>query len=231
LLVLWFLNKYTTMDKVRNFENFIAINERVIPDKQGEILVILGPPGSGKGTLSKKLVERNNFTHISTGELIRNSDDKELKKTVEKGDFIPDRVMVRMLRKALGKVDLENGVIIDGFPRNVKQAKLLDSLLGKLGVGLNHVIYLDLGEEKAKDRIMKRAEKEGRADDKDPEIISKRFKEYKEKTLPLVKKYKKSRKLVKVDASKKIERVYKQLLDKIGISYKTKDEEGKEKNS
>jgi len=231
LLVLWFLNKYTTMDKVRNFENFIAINERVIPDKQGEILVILGPPGSGKGTLSKKLVERNNFTHISTGELIRNSDDKELKKTVEKGDFIPDRVMVRMLRKALGKVDLENGVIIDGFPRNVKQAKLLDSLLGKLGVGLNHVIYLDLGEEKAKDRIMKRAEKEGRADDKDPEIISKRFKEYKEKTLPLVKKYKKSRKLVKVDASKKIERVYKQLLDKIGISYKTKDEEGKEKTS
>jgi len=219
------------MDKVRNFENFIAINERVIPDKQGEILVILGPPGSGKGTLSKKLVERNNFTHISTGELIRNSDDKELKKTVEKGDFIPDRVMVRMLRKALGKVDLENGVIIDGFPRNVKQAKLLDSLLGKLGVGLNHVIYLDLGEEKAKDRIMKRAEKEGRADDKDPEIISKRFKEYKEKTLPLVKKYKKSRKLVKVDASKKIERVYKQLLDKIGISYKTKDEEGKEKTS
>jgi len=231
LLVLWFLNKYTTMDKVRNFENFIAINERVIPDKQGEILVILGPPGSGKGTLSKKLVERNNFTHISTGELIRNSDDKELKKTVEKGDFIPDRVMVRMLRKALGKVDLENGVIIDRFPRNVKQAKLLDSLLGKLGVGLNHVIYLDLGEEKAKDRIMKRAEKEGRADDKDPEIISKRFKEYKEKTLPLVKKYKKSRKLVKVDASKKIERVYKQLLDKIGISYKTKDEEGKEKTS
>ena len=219
------------MDKVRNFENFIAINERVIPDKQGEILVILGPPGSGKGTLSKKLVERNNFTHISTGELIRNSDDKELKKTVEKGDFIPDRVMVRMLRKALGKVDLENGVIIDGFPRNVKQAKLLDSLLGKLGVGLNHVIYLDLGEEKAKDRIMKRAEKEDRADDKDPEIISKRFKEYKEKTLPLVKKYKKSRKLVKVDASKKIERVYKQLLDKIGISYKTKDEEGKEKTS
>jgi len=167
------------MEKVRNFENFIAINERVIPDKQGEILVILGPPGSGKGTLSKKLVERNKFTHISTGELIRNSDDKELKKTVEQGDFIPDRVMVRMLRKALGKADLENGIIIDGFPRNVKQAKLLDSLLGKLGVGLNHVIYLDLEEEKAKDRIMKRAEKEDRADDKDPEIISKRFKEYK----------------------------------------------------
>lgn len=219
------------MDKVRNFENFIAINERVIPDKQGEILVILGPPGSGKGTVSKKLVERNNFTHISTGELIRNSDDKELKKKIEKGEFIPDRVMVRMLRKALGKADLERGIILDGFPRNVKQIKLLDSLLGKLGVGLSHVIYLDLEEDKAKQRIMKRAEKEDRADDKNPEIISKRFKEYKEKTLPLVKKYKKSRKLVKVDASKKIESVYKQLLDKIGISYKPENEKGKEKTS
>ncbi len=219
------------MDKVRNFENFITINERVIPDKQGEILVILGPPGSGKGTVSKKLVERNNFTHISTGELIRNSDDKELKKKIEKGEFIPDRVMVRMLRKALGKADLERGVILDGFPRNVKQIKLLDSLLGKLGVGLSHVIYLDLEEDKAKQRIMKRAEKEDRADDKNPEIISKRFKEYNEKTLPLIKKYKKSRKLVKVDASKKIENVYKQLLDKIGISYKPENEKGKEKTS
>jgi adenylate kinase len=219
------------MDKVRSFENFISINEREIPDKQGEILVILGPPGSGKGTISKKLVDRNDFTHISTGELIRNSKDKELKKTVERGEFIPDRVMVRMLRKALGKADLERGVIIDGFPRNIKQIKLLDSLLGKLGVGLSHVIYLELDEDKAKQRIMKRAEKENRADDKDPEIISKRFNEYKEKTLPLVKKYKKSRKLVKVDASKKIERVYKQLLDKIGIPYKSENEEGKEKTS
>ena len=115
------------MNRVENFENFI--NEREIPDKQGEILVILGPPGSGKGTISKRLVDRNEFTHISTGDLIRNSDDEELKKTVAKGDFIPDRTMVRMLRKALSKVDFEKGVIIDGFPRNVKQAKLLVSLL------------------------------------------------------------------------------------------------------
>ena len=222
------------MDKVKNFESFLNkadINEREIPDKQGEILVILGPPGSGKGTISKRLVDKNEFTHISTGDLIRNSEDEELKKIIKKGDFIPDRVMVRMLRKALGKADLEKGIIIDGFPRNVKQSKMLDSLLGKMGVGLNHVIYLDLDEDKAKERISKRSEKENRDDDKDVEVISKRFNEYKEKTLPLIKKYKKSRKLVKIDASKKIENVYKQLLKKIGLQYKSKDEGKEEKTS
>lgn len=217
------------MERVESFENFI--NERELPDKQGEILVILGPPGSGKGTISKRLVDRNDFSHISTGDLIRNSDDKELKKIVEGGDFIPDRVMVRMLRKALGNVDLEKGIIIDGFPRNVKQAKLLDSLLGKMGLGLNHVIYLDVDESKAKERIMKRAEDSGRKDDQDEEIISKRFRDYREKTLPLVKKYKKSRKLVEVDASKKIESVYKQLAKKVGLPYKPKDGGKKEKAS
>lgn len=222
------------MDKVKNFESFVNkdnINEREIPDKQGEILVILGPPGSGKGTISKRLVDKNDFTHISTGDLIRNSEDEELKKIIKKGDFIPDRIMVRMLRKALGKSDLEKGIIIDGFPRNVKQSRMLDSLLGKMGVGLNHVIYLDLDEDKAKERISKRSEKENREDDKDAKVISKRFNEYEEKTLPLIKKYEKSRKLVKIDASKKIERVYNQLIEKIGLQNKPKDEEKKEKTS
>jgi len=217
------------MERVESFENFI--NEREIPDKQGEILVILGPPGSGKGTISKRLVDRNDFSHISTGALIRNSDDKELKKIVEGGDFIPDRIMARMLRKALSNVDLEKGIVIDGFPRNLKQAKLLDSLLGKMGLGLNHVIYLDVDESKSKERIIKRSKDSGRKDDQDEEIISKRFMDYRKKTLPLVKKYKKSRKLVEVNASKKIETVYKQLVKKVGLPYKPKDGGKKEKAS
>ncbi len=223
------------MEKVIKFEEFIQVlegdlNERVLPDAQGKILVILGPPGSGKGTVSKKLAERNGFVHISTGELIRNSDDKELKKLVSGGSFIPDRLMVRMLRKEMGKIDFANGVIIDGFPRNLKQVKLLDSLLGKMGVGLSHVLFLDLKEEKAKERILKRAEKENREDDKNPEVIAKRFKEYQEKTSPLIDKYKESRKLVTVDASGGSESVYDSVVKKLDIPAKKKDE-GKKKTS
>jgi adenylate kinase len=223
------------MEKVIKFEEFIQVmegdlNERVLPDAQGKILVILGPPGSGKGTVSKKLAERNGFVHISTGDLIRNSDDKELKKLVSDGNFIPDRLMVRMLRKEMGKIDFSNGVVIDGFPRNLKQVKLLDSLLGKMGVGLSHVLFLDLKEEKAKERILKRAEKENREDDKNPEVIAKRFKEYQEKTSPLIDKYKKSRKLVTVDASGGSESVYDSVVKKLDIPAKKKDE-GKKKTS
>ena len=216
------------MELAKTFTEFI--NERVLPDKQGKILVILGPPGSGKGTVSKKLAERNGFVHLSTGDLIRNSDDKELKKLVSGGNFIPDLLMLRMLRKEMGRIDFSNGVIIDGFPRNLKQVKLLDSLLGKIGVGLSHVLFLDLKEEKAKERILKRADKENRQDDKDPEVIAKRFKEYQEKTSPLIDKYKKSRKLVTVDASEGSESVYDSVVKKLDIPSKKKDE-GKKKDS
>jgi adenylate kinase len=208
------------MEKIKNFEGFL--NERVLPDKQGKIVVILGPPGSGKGTLSKKMADRNGFTHISTGDLIRNSEDEKLKKIISKGEYIPDDVMTKMLRKKLSESDLENGVIIDGFPRTMKQVKILDRLLGKLGVGLNHAIYLDLDEETAKKRILKRAKEENREDDKDPETISKRFSTYQEKTEPLIQDYEKSRRLIKVDASQGSEDVYNKISKKLGLKPKKK---------
>lgn len=208
------------MEKIKNFEGFL--NERVLPDKQGKIVVILGPPGSGKGTLSKKMADRNGFTHISTGDLIRNSEDEKLKKIIAKGDYIPDDVMTKMLRKKLSETDLENGVIIDGFPRTIKQVKILDRLLGKLGVGLNHALYLDLDEETAKKRILKRAKEENREDDKDPETISKRFSTYQEKTEPLIQDYEKSRRLIKVDASLGSEDVYNKISKKLGLKPKKK---------
>lgn len=209
------------MDKIKNFKGFL--NERILPDKQGKIIVILGPPGSGKGTLSKKMSDRNGYTHISTGDLIRNSKDEELKKIISKGEYVPDETMTKMLRSELRKADLEKGVIIDGFPRTMKQVKILDRMLGKLGVGLSHALYLDLDLETAKKRILKRAQEENREDDKDPETISKRFKTYKEKTEPLINDYEKSRKLFKVDASGGSEDVYKKISNKLGFKTLEKD--------
>ena len=215
------------MESVKNFTEFL--NERELPDVQGKILIIMGPPGSGKGTFSTKLAERNGFVHISTGDLIRNSDDKELKAKIAKGEYADDKTMVRMLKKELEKVDLSKGIIFDGFPRTIKQAGMLDSLLGKLGVGLNHAIYLDLNEEIAKKRILKRAEKENRKDDKDSEVVGKRFRTYEEKTSPLIDLYKKSRRLKKFDASQGSEEVYKAVTKSLGL--KTKDGKKKEEKS
>jgi adenylate kinase len=127
-----------------------------------------------------------------------------------------------MLRKKLSEADLENGIIIDGFPRTMKQVKILDKLLGKIGVGLNHALYLDLDKETAKKRILKRAKEENREDDKDPETISKRFSTYQEKTEPLIQDYEKSRRLIKVDASLGSEDVYNKISKKLGLKPKKK---------
>ena len=200
---------------IKRFCDFI--NERVIPDKQGEILVLLGPPGSGKGTLSKKLVDEYGFQHISTGDLIRKSDDVELKKTIAGGNMISDSDIRKMVVKELNTLDLEKGIIFDGYPRNIKQAKALNRMLGKRGVGLNHAVFLDLPEDIAKERLVKRAEEEGREDDASMDSIDKRFSEYTEKTIPLIDSFRKSRKLITIDAEKGRTGVLEQVVESLGL--------------
>jgi adenylate kinase len=210
------------MDLVKNFSDFLI--ERELPDSQGKILVVMGPPGSGKGTFSEKLADRQGFHHISTGELLRKSKNPEIKKKVERGDFIDDQTVVKMIRRELKKIDPDDGIIIDGFPRTVKQASLLDSLLGKMGLGLSHTIYLDIDEETAKGRITARAEREDRKDDKDPEVVAKRFRDYEEKTAPLIDLYTKNRKLKKYNAAKGSESVYKKIVKALELN-RTPDSE------
>ena len=200
---------------IKRFCDFV--NERILPDKQGEILILLGPPGSGKGTLSKKLVSDYGFQHISTGDLIRNSDDEELKKTIAGGNMISDSDIRRMVVRALNKLDLEKGIIFDGYPRNIKQSKALNRMLGKRGIGLSHAVFLDLPEDIAKERLIKRAEEEGREDDAKIESIQKRFDEYNEKTIPLVDSFRKSRQLVSIDAKKGRDSVLNQVVKSLGL--------------
>ena len=209
------------MKKIKTFENF-EINERELPDSQGEILVILGAPGSGKGTLSKELKKDYEFVHISTGDVIRNSEDPELKKIIDGGNLVPDEMMIKILRKELKKLNPEDNVILDGFPRTIKQARKLDSMLGKMGLGLNHALYLSLPDDIAKERIRGRAKKEGRKDDASEDIIENRFKEYKEKTFPLVDFYKKSRKLITVNAEDGKDDVLGQVVKKFDLKKKSK---------
>ncbi len=206
------------MNPVKNFTDFVGeIIEKELPDYQGKILVIMGPPGSGKGTFSKRLSDKEGYNHISTGDLIRKSKDPELKAKIAEGEFIDDKTMLAMLRKEVKKMDPGKGIIFDGFPRTVKQAGMLDSMLGKMGLGLSHTIYLDLDEKIATERIISRAEKENRADDKDPEIVKKRFRTYEEKTAPLIELYQKSRKLKKFDSGVGIDRLYKKIVNQLDL--------------
>ena len=212
------------MEPIKDFSSFL--NERVIqiPDKQGKIIVLLGPPGAGQGTLAKKLVKRNGFQHISTGDMIRKSDDKELKDLIAKGKFVPDKIMIKLLKEKLGSLDFEKGVILDGFPRTLDQAHKLDSILGKMGVGLSSAVYLNISSDTAKERLAKRAEEEDREDDKDAETIQQRFKEFKEKTVPIIDFYKKSRKLKDIKSGVPEEEVYSRVVDSLGLE-PGKDEE------
>lgn len=205
------------MSTVKKFDEFVHLFERELPDYQGKILVIMGPPGSGKGTFSKRLSDKEGYNHISTGDLIRKSKDPELKAKIAQGEFIDDKTMLAMLRKEVKKMDPGKGIIFDGFPRTVKQAGMLDSMLGKMGLGLSHTIYLDLDEKTATERILSRAEKENRADDKDPEIVKKRFRTYEEKTAPLIELYQKSRKLKKFDSGVGIDRLYKKIVNQLDL--------------
>lgn len=125
-------------------------------------VILLGPPGAGKGTVSKLLVEHDTSVHISTGDILRNSvkDGTPLGKTakayMDRGDLVPDSLIMDIIEERLKQPDCQQGFIFDGFPRTIPQAEALDKLLDKLGITLNAVINLDISREVVLDRLTTR---------------------------------------------------------------------------
>lgn len=157
-------------------------------------IVLFGAPGAGKGTQSKKLVEKYDLTYISTGEILRREIAEgtpiglKAKDIINRGELVTDELIVNIIEKTL-KGSHSKGILFDGFPRNVVQAYILEGLLHRINYRLLCVLSLDVPRDVLVKRMLNRAKLEGRADDKE-DVIMNRFKEYDNKTLPVADFYK-----------------------------------------
>jgi adenylate kinase len=175
-------------------------------------LLVIGPQGSGKGTQAARLSDAHGIPHVSTGEMFRAAiaAGTELGRRVEPilaaGQLVPDDLTVDVIRERLAEPDAERGFVLDGFPRNLAQAEALDAMLADIGRGLDAVLFFDLAEEIAVERLRVRAREEGREDDT-PEGIARRLAIYHEQTEPVVERYRATGKLVPLHADRSIEQV------------------------
>ena len=157
-------------------------------------VLILGAPGSGKGTQGKILAERLQLPKITTGDILRaavkdgTTLGKDAKKFMDQGQLVPDALILELIKGELTKPEAKNGAIFDGFPRTAAQAELVDKVLGAEGNRLNHILLLDVPEEEMVRRMVGRAAVERRSDDT-PETIKTRLEVYQRDTAPLVAHY------------------------------------------
>lgn len=181
-------------------------------------LVLVGPPGAGKGTQAKRLAERLGVPAISTGDIFRAniSGDTELgrlaKSYTSAGKLVPDEVTNDMVRDRLAQPDVEVGFLLDGYPRNAAQVEALDTMLAELGTGLDAVVQLTADTDELIARLLKRAEIEGREDDSE-DVIRHRQEVYLAETAPLVGIYGERGLLVEVDGMGGIDEVTGRLAD------------------
>jgi adenylate kinase len=153
-------------------------------------LVLLGAPGSGKGTQATRLKDHLQVPHISTGDLLRaevagSKLGLEAKEIMARGDLVSDAILLGMIEDRLSRPDTANGFILDGYPRNLAQASALDALLQRIGKPIDCAVQLDVDNELLVERIAGRAKAEGRADD-NPESVRKRLSVYSGQTAPVV---------------------------------------------
>lgn len=184
-------------------------------------LILFGPPGSGKGTQSEKLVERYNFIHLSTGHLLRQEIEEktplgiEARHFMDKGQLVPDEVVIGMIDSCLDHHPDARGFLFDGFPRTVAQAQALDKLLLHKKTAIAEVLALDVAEEELIKRLMERGKTSGRSDDNDASIIHKRFLVYTNETAPVAEYYKKQHKFKAIKGIGTVDEIFNSLCDEI----------------
>ncbi len=179
-------------------------------------IILLGAPGSGKGTQATLLRDRMNLVHISTGDLLRAARAAgtplglKAKEVMDRGELVSDDIVLGMLEERLSQADTQAGVIFDGYPRNVAQADALTCMLAKMEMPLKAAILLDVSHTVLLNRLAERAKKEGRVDDT-PEVIANRLKIYHDQTEPVVGYYQQRGLLSKIAGEGSMEDIYAQI--------------------
>lgn len=187
-------------------------------------IILFGPPGAGKGTQSTKIIEKYSLTHISTGDLFR----KHLKEGtplgqlakgyMDKGDLVPDQVVIDMVDDKIKSSGSISGIIFDGFPRTIPQAEALDKLLASKEAPIKILIELVVPEDELKKRLAERAAKENRPDDAKPEVIENRIAVYKAETVAVAQYYKEHNKYASVIGVGEINDIFKNICTEIDKS-------------
>ena len=184
-------------------------------------LILFGPPGSGKGTQSEQLIVKYGLKHLSTGDLLRSeiaqqtSLGLEAKNFMDKGQLVPDAVVIGMIRSALETNPDVKGFLFDGFPRTPAQAAALDELMELKGTSINTMLAMEVSEQELMSRLLKRGETSGRSDDTNEEVVKARITEYHNKTAAVADYYHQFGKVVTVKGEGSIEAIFNSLCKEI----------------
>jgi adenylate kinase len=179
-------------------------------------ILLLGPQGSGKGTQAKRISAEYGIPHVATGDMLRDTIasgtefGRKVKPILERGDLVPDEVMVSLIRQRLSRDDTAEGFVLDGFPRTMAQAEALDAMLREIGRELTIVFELQLPDEVCIARLLRRARLEGRVDDT-PEVVRRRLELYHQETEPQIEYYRATGKLVGIHADRSIPEVFSEI--------------------
>ena len=181
-------------------------------------LLIMGPPGVGKGTQADRIKDKLKILHLSTGDILRAEVEAksaigvDAKLYMDFGKLVPDHILIEIVKERISKDDCENGYLLDGFPRTLPQAEGLDEMMHSIGHDLECAISLTADEDELVERLIKRGKESGRSDDT-PEVIRNRQKIYWEQTAPLLDFYHGKGILKEVDGSGEIPEITERILD------------------